>query len=465
MVKAWEIDNKKLELNKMNVPSQEEANANWEMFAAITSSENALWKRVWDIQLPSSGARAILIAGLVSSVEALGYDVSSAEELLEKGLEAFKEDKIEDLIEITARIYRSVTEAKKVPDHKRWKFKEYRNFEEFTANAKLETLPIYDIYSKDYEDRTYAGWCAQIAGGMLGSQLEAYTTEEIVKSFPRLNNYICPPSTYNDDITFEIAFLEAFHKCGKELVSADVALKWLSLIPFGMTAEGVALQNLKSGVFPPMSAELNNPFREWIGAQMRAAICGQVAPGNPYEAARYAWLDGSISHVNNGIIGEIFNAVMVSLAYVDHNVPSILTRTLNMLPCESEYFAVVNKAFEACQSCSDWREAWEICREDNKMYNWIHAYPNAAAEVVALWYGDGDFDRTIEIICQEGMDTDCNAAQVMHVVGTAVGIENIDPKWLSPIDDKIVTYMRGFPELSLKELSRKTVEAARKALK
>ena len=69
-----------------------------------------------------------------------------------------------------------------------------------------------------------------------------------------------------------------------------------------------------------MSATLNNPWREWIGAQMRGSVCGMVAPGNPLLAAQLAWTDGTVSHVNNGVLGEVFNAILVSLAYVEDDV-------------------------------------------------------------------------------------------------------------------------------------------------
>ena len=47
----------------------------------------------------------------------------------------------------------------------------------------------------------------------------------------------------------------------------------------------------------------------------------------------------------------------------------------------------------------DWESAWRQCEERFKTYNWIHAYPNAAAEIIALWFGSS-FDEMIHIIAR-----------------------------------------------------------------
>lgn len=36
--------------------------------------------------------------------------------------------------------------------------------------------------------------------------------------------------------------------------------------------------------------------------------------------AELAWKDGCISHANNGILGEVFNAVMTSLCFVEKDI-------------------------------------------------------------------------------------------------------------------------------------------------
>ena len=79
---------------------------------------------------------------------------------------------------------------------------------------------------------------------------------------------------------------------------------------------------------------------------MRAAICGMIAPGDARLAAELAWRDGCISHVNNGILGEIFNAVMVSLAYVETDIRTVLEKAMSIIPKDSEYFHVIDFAYK-----------------------------------------------------------------------------------------------------------------------
>lgn len=54
--------------------------------------------------------------------------------------------------------------------------------------------------------KTYAGWLAQIIGAGVGTAIEGYTTANIRAAFGEINDYVRKPSTYNDDITYEVAF-------------------------------------------------------------------------------------------------------------------------------------------------------------------------------------------------------------------------------------------------------------------
>jgi ADP-ribosylglycohydrolase len=338
-----------------------------------------------------------------------------------------------------------------------------------------------DLTSGDFYDRTRAAWAGRIAGGALGTALEGYTTAQLQKKFGDIRGYVRKPNTYNDDITFEIAFLSACVQKGRLLSSADIADQWLALIPMGWSAEQVALENLRRGIYPPdplagepglrslgespadlfslpTSGSWKNPYREWIGAQMRGAVCGQAAPGNPREAARLAWLDGVISHTGNGVLGEVFNALLVSLAFVERDMRRCLDQAIALIPADSEYYSVIHFARQAAQA-SDFAAAWAACEERFKQYNWIHAYPNAAAEVVALWFGNGDFDETMRYIALCGQDVDCNAAQIAAALGAQQGCASIHERWL--LGETVQTYLRGdMKTITLKFLTDQTVKAA-----
>ena len=65
---------------------------------------------------------------------------------------------------------------------------------------------------------------------------------------------------------------------------------WLVDLPAGrtFTAERVAYRNLLDGISPPLTARIRNPFREWIGAQIRTDLYGWVNAGSPRRAAEWA---------------------------------------------------------------------------------------------------------------------------------------------------------------------------------
>lgn len=166
----------------------------------------------------------------------------------------------------------------------------------------------------------------------MGTQLEGYTAENIKKKFGDVTGYLREPETYNDDITYELAFLEGFCQKGYAITAEDIAQQWLALITDGYSAEEIALSNLRRGILPPESGIIGNYFYDWIGAQMRTAIHGMVAPGNPKLAAKLAVYDSMISHSNNGMIGGMFNAILVSLSFVEKDTKVLLQKTISLLP-------------------------------------------------------------------------------------------------------------------------------------
>ncbi len=192
---------------------------------------------------------------------------------------------------------------------------------------------------------------------------------------------------------------------------------------------------------------------------MRGAICGQVAPGNPYLAAKLAWADGEISHHGNGILGEVFNALLVSLAFAESDMKKVLLQAIHLMPADSQYRSILDFALKACEEEKEFFKAWSRCEKEYEKYNWIHSYPNAAAEVVSLYFGEGDFDETMHLIATCGQDVDCNAAQIAVALASLKGAKPIARKWYEAFEDEIVTYLRAHKSLNVETLVLKTIKA------
>lgn len=459
-MRAWESEYELMCSAKPVVLAEEEQG--WTAMHAVEAADDALLRMKWASNVPGSFAPERVIIGAIADMDSMGYDVSAAESLIEDGLKCLAEDDMIGLQRITCKIWNVFDNAKKIEGHPSHEFAVYDSFEKYLAAVDKTVFPEYDMGTKEFEQRTYYGWLAQIVGGAIGTAVEGYTTENIREAFGEIYDYVRKPNTYNDDITYEIAFLKAAVRAGKNLSSNEIASEWAALIPSGWSAEEWALKNIKMGIFPPESGILHNPYREWIGAQMRGAICGMVAPADPTGAARYAYMDGVVSHFNNGVLGEIFNAVMVSLAYIENDIQKVLHDAIyKYTPRDSEYFTVVDFAYRQCEASDGWEAAFAACREQFKRYNWIHAYPNAAAEVVALYFGDGSFDETMHISAMAGYDVDCNAAQIATVLGVMQAERTMDARWTDPIGDRLDTYLRGYRVMSITELAAETVSAAR----
>jgi len=82
----------------------------------------------------------------------------------------------------------------------------------------------------------------------------------------------------DDDMDYTILGLHILEQHGADFTSHNVANTWLSRLTYYLvyTAERIAYRNLVNNLWPPESATYHNPYREWIGAQIRADIWGMV---------------------------------------------------------------------------------------------------------------------------------------------------------------------------------------------
>ena len=455
--KAWVLER---ELRDNAIPLDRRLHeSNWYEAGFEVPTGDALNALFWESKVPGSSAPEIAYLSMAQSLDNQGYDVTEAETLIPECLELHKAGKKDELRVLTAKFLHLLNTAPRISSHPYNDFDHPNTWE--TTRAAMPAMHnryMKTAWQEKYQDQIYQGWLGQLAGGSFGTAIEGYTGEQISKLYGDVRGYITQPETTNDDVVYELLLLDVFERMGNSITAEALSMEWVRQVTFGWSAEWVALRNLNMGIFPPASGSFMNPYSDWIGAQMRGMVCGMLAPANPMQAAWLAHLDGQVSHSRNGIYGEMYAAVLTALAFEMDDIRQLVLKAAEYIPANSEYAAKLRFTFDTLQKNSSKENALKDLNKHFEQYNWIHAYPNIADDLFALWYGNGDFTETMSLLAQGGNDVDCNAGLVGNVLGVMFGVPAV---WSEPIGDLLETYIIGKEKLSIRELAHRTARLAR----
>ncbi len=352
--------------------------------------------------------------------------------------------------------------------------------------------------------RIHGAWIGRCAGCLLGQPIEGWRQERILGLLQATDNY--PIRSYissdigeelrtrfgvvdhgavygsnrknwinnvthapeDDDTNYTVLALKLFEGSGAGFASNDMAQCWLMNMPLlhACTAERVAYVNLSNGLLPPESASRRNPFREWIGAQIRGDFFGYVNPGNPQAAAAGAFKDAAISHVKNGIYGELFVAAMIAAAAVESDPERLVVAGLSQVPAGSRLALRIGETLATWRNGAKARDLTDAVQRnyhETNPFDWCHVIPNAIIVTASLLGGAMDFTRAIGIAVEAGFDTDCNAATVGSIVGMALGVDAIPTQWRAPLADRLKSGIDGYDLPKISELAAKTTAFATRA--
>jgi ADP-ribosylglycohydrolase len=266
----------------------------------------------------------------------------------------------------------------------------------------------------------------------------------------------------DDDTNYTVLALKLLEKYGHGFHPNDVLEAWLLWVPMlaTSTAERTAYRNAATGKLAPQTATYQNPCREWIGAQIRGDFFGYINPANPEKAAEMAWRDASISHVKNGIYGEMFISAMIAAASVCSDVMKVIEAGLDEIPINCRLRKGIEQviAMYGHESTEDDVIGYIHSHyTEHESHGWCHTVPNAMIVVMALLYGNTDFGRSLCLAVQAAFDTDCNGATVGSVVGIMNGAKSIPKQWYEPYNMTLSSSIIGYPVVSVEELTRKTL--------
>ena len=415
-----------------------------------------------------------------------GLDIEEYQDLFTAVHKLPKSDYKEKMADV---IFDMVLNAKKKPGYA---YDEPSDLEGIKEKRKAYDFEKKEVNTDALKSKIHGAWMGRIIGCFLGKPVEGIRTDELHPLLKETGNWpmkryilakeltdeICDKykfrlkkPTYadlieyapvDDDTNYTVLSQIIVEKNGRDFSPYDVAQAWLQYQSKNAycTAERVAFCNFVKGYLPPHSAIYKNAFREWIGAQIRGDYFGYINPGNPELAAEMAWRDASISHVKNGIYGEMFIAAMLACAAVTDNIEDIIYGGLAQIPEQSRLYEAIDNVVKDYKNGVTQAEAFaklHTTYDEHDGHDWCHTISNAIIVAAALLYGEGDFGKSICMAVETGFDTDCNGATVGSILGMRNGIEGIGKEWSDPIHGELNTSIFGVGKVKVIDLVEKTM--------
>ena len=386
------------------------------------------------------------------------------------------------------RAYDDLAETRVQPG---WPYAEPSDLQEILATLG-DDVTLQRPSDEVLQDRVHAAWLGRCVGCNLGKPVEGngWNREKLRRYLEQADSY--PITDYlpvldpmpegmvlddswrvttrgqvdgmarDDDTDYTILGLHVLEEHGFGFTTAQVGAEWLRHLPFEQTytAERVAYRNLIRGIVPPRTASYRNPYREWIGALIRADVFGYACPGQPRRAAMLAYRDAALSHVANGIYGEMWAAALIAASFAVPTAREALDIAMTAVPAASRLAEALCAVRAAFDSGFSWDEAIDQVERDLGGYHWIHTVNNAAVVAAALLWGEGDFNKTIGLAVAAGLDTDSDGATAGSVFGALHGTAALPAHWVDPLHDTIRSAIAGFDNFSISGLAERTVALA-----
>ncbi len=332
-----------------------------------------------------------------------------------------------------------------------------------------------------YLEKLEGALLGRMAGCILGAPVEFWSPDRMEKlarengePFPPVNywkyvvqpydlqSWVSPREAYtstkmngvpvDDDITYTLLGLLILEEFGPDFSTADVGKAWLKRLPFAYTAEEMTLRNLKAGIPAMEAAAIENPFTEWIGADIRSDPWGYMAPGWPELAAEMAHRDAFLSHRRQGIYGEMFFSASISAAFHANDPLEAIRIGLTEIPANCQLARNVQWALDEAPRITDYRQARQAVDERFAGMDGAHTLNNACLTIFGLAIGGTDFSRVIGETVAMGLDNDCTSATAGSIVGAIVGKSGIPSQWYRNFNNTIQTYMIETPPFAIDDV-------------
>ena len=392
-----------------------------------------------------------------------------------------------------ADLKETLRKLKALPIDKKLAAAEPNDLEDITALRPKGPRRMWDHFDKEiYRERLEGALLGRMAGCTLGAPVEFWTIEamellakELRLPFPPEDYWTRVPNPLSkryemsrrelytrdkmdgvpvdDDIAYTLLGLLIAEEYGLDFTVGDVGEAWVKYLPIACTAEALALENLKKGVPAEKAGSKNNPYCEWIGADIRSDPWGYMAPGYPEFAADMAYRDAFISHRRQGIYGEMYFSAAIAAAFAVDDPVEALRTGLTEIPKNSAMAKAVRWALKVAPEIKNYRQARDAVETKFKGMIRIHTIKNACLTIWGITIGGTDLTKVIGETVAMGLDNDCTAATAGSIVGAVIGKKAIPAHWYKNYNTTVHSYLIGKRKFTINGLVTRFSKQASKA--
>jgi hypothetical protein len=344
------------------------------------------------------------------------------------------------------------------------------------------------ISAEVLEDKIYASWLGQIIGNIYGLPHEnVYIDNPGKATFPygygknlaRLKEL---NGGYSDDDTdFEYMYLFQMEKHGVEPTYTQLAEAWKYHVrDMVWIANKAGLGLMHAGLTPPATGWKDyNPHWFQIDPQLINEIWAITAPGMvDYAVGKSNWA-ARITNDSWGVEPTLFYGALYAAAFFENDVNKLINIGYQHLPANGRFRqAIDDMRVLHKQYPNDWVSARQKLR-DKYYYNepeetqtiW-NAILNGSCAVLALLYGNGDYQKTLDLACAIGFDADNQAATLSGLFGVMNGTKGLLAEWLYPVEGWTLPFNNTYknvtrydlPDGQLLDMAKRTTALAEKII-
>lgn len=295
----------------------------------------------------------------------------------------------------------------------------------------------------EYKDKVAGGWAGKMIGVMYGLDNEFKYDNELYEGAIKWNPSMVQGALSNDDLYVQMRFMMVFDSLG---INCPIRFLAASLADASFElchANRMARRNYWHGILPPLSGNPKyNMHADDIDFQIESDFIGLMHPGMPQSANLMAAKVGHIMCYGDGVYGGMFISAMLTQAFIEKDIAQVIDNAVRAIPAGSQYAQCIREIVTGHkQYPGDWKKVWkdfttkwgetDIC-VPNHAFN-IDAKINGAYVVLALLYGEGDIEKTMDIAVRCGQDSDCNTSSAAGVLGVLKGYAAIEEKYKKEI--------------------------------